>query len=180
MANMSFDPTQWDYSKVSTWTGMIGGGFSGGSLGNSIEKNIAQVRAAEQARQAQNAKLCKEMLECQNKLSENAEKPIQLAQNFETPTNPAQQPPNNIPEGWRVREMPPSKLYPNGYWKLEKPMTNGGWQPIDPSTMKPSGRPQTHIPFPSSPSPQSLDWWSRLGGTIGAAWIILLTPSPVY
>lgn len=57
-------------------------------------------------------------------------------------------PPTEIPAGWRVREMPPTPQYPDGYWKLEKPMSNGGWQPIDPSTMKPGGRPETHIPFP--------------------------------
>lgn len=68
--------------------------------------------------------------------------------NFKPPTNPAQVPPTEIPAGWRVREMPPTPQYPDGYWKLEKPMPNGGWQPIDPSTMKPGGRPETHIPFP--------------------------------
>lgn len=68
--------------------------------------------------------------------------------NFKPPTNPAQIPPAQIPAGWRVREMPPTQQYPNGYWKLEKPMPNGGWQPIDPSTMKPGGRPETHVPFP--------------------------------
>ncbi len=69
--------------------------------------------------------------------------------NFKPPTNPPQLPPSEIPPGWRVREMPPTAQYPDGYWKLEKPMPNGGWQPIDPSTMKPGGRPETHVPFPS-------------------------------
>ena len=68
--------------------------------------------------------------------------------NFKPPTNPAQMPPGEIPPGWRIREMPPTAQYPEGYWKLEKPMPNGGWQPIDPSTMKPGGRPETHVPFP--------------------------------
>jgi hypothetical protein len=68
--------------------------------------------------------------------------------NFKPPTNPAQLPPSEIPPGWQVREMPPTEQYPDGYWKLEKPMPNGGWQPIDPSTMKPGGRPETHVPFP--------------------------------
>jgi hypothetical protein len=68
--------------------------------------------------------------------------------NFQTPTNPPQLPPESIPPGWRIRQMPPTEQYPNGYWKLEKPMANGGWQPIDPSTMKPGGRPQTHVPLP--------------------------------
>lgn len=44
--------------------------------------------------------------------------------------------------------MPPTEQYPNGYWRLEKPMANGGWQGIDPSTMKPGGRAETHIPLP--------------------------------
>lgn len=69
---------------------------------------------------------------------------------FKPPTNQPQFPPTNIPDGWRVRDMPPTSQYPNGYWRLEKPMTNGGWQGIDPSTMKPGGHHQTHVPFPSS------------------------------
>ena len=68
---------------------------------------------------------------------------------FQPPTNPPQMPPENIPPDWRVREMPPTEQYPDGYWKLEKPMADGSWQPIDPSTMKPGTRPETHIPFPS-------------------------------
>jgi RHS repeat-associated protein len=68
--------------------------------------------------------------------------------NFQPPTNAPQLPPTDIPPGWRVRQMPPTEQYPNGYWKLEKPMTDGSWQPIDPSTMKPGGRPQTHVPLP--------------------------------
>lgn len=67
---------------------------------------------------------------------------------FKSPTNPPQFPPKDIPPGWRIREMPPTEQYPNGYWKLEKPMKDGSWQPIDPSTMRPGGRPETHIPFP--------------------------------
>ena len=70
--------------------------------------------------------------------------------NFSPPTNPPQLPPAEIPSGWRVRQMPPTQQYPRGYWKLEKPMQDGGWQAIDPSTMKPGTRPQTHIEFPPS------------------------------
>ncbi len=67
---------------------------------------------------------------------------------FEAPTNPPQLPPTDIPPGWRIREMPATEQYPNGYWKLEKPMQDGSWQPINPSTMKPGNRPQTHVEFP--------------------------------
>ncbi len=67
---------------------------------------------------------------------------------FKTPTNPPQMPPKNIPEGWRVREMGKTEQYKNGYWKLEKPMKDGSWQPINPSTMKPGAPHETHIEFP--------------------------------
>jgi len=68
--------------------------------------------------------------------------------NFKPPTNPPQLPPKDIPPGWRVRKMPPTEQYPNGYWKLEKPMKNGKWQGIDPSTGKPGSHPETHVPLP--------------------------------
>jgi RHS repeat-associated protein len=72
--------------------------------------------------------------------------------NFIPPTNPPQNPPEIVPPGWRVRTGRPDGDYPRGYWKLEKPMKNGGWQPIDPSTMKPGvGREDTHIEFPTDP-----------------------------
>ena len=71
-----------------------------------------------------------------------------LSPKFRPPTNPPQYPPAEIPPGWRVRQMPPTEQYPNGYWRLEKPMSDGSWQPIDPSTMRPGGRPDTHIPLP--------------------------------
>jgi RHS repeat-associated protein len=67
---------------------------------------------------------------------------------FVPPTNPPQVPPSSIPPGWRVRSMPPTQQYPNGYWRLEKPMPGGGWQGIDPSTMKPGTQPQTHVEWP--------------------------------
>jgi RHS repeat-associated protein len=72
-----------------------------------------------------------------------------ISPKFQPPTNPPQLPPADIPLGWRIRPGPPIEGYPNGYWKLEKPMDNGGWQAIDPSTMKPGTRPETHIPFPN-------------------------------
>ena len=75
---------------------------------------------------------------------------------FKTPTNPPQLPlaPNEIPAGWRVRLMPPTEQYPNGYWVLEKPMSDGSWQPMNPSSMKPGPRPDTHVPLPPpNPAP---------------------------
>jgi len=70
--------------------------------------------------------------------------------NFRPTTNPPQPPPDpaSVPPGWRVRVGPPSADYPNGYWRLEKPMGNGGWQGIDPSTMKPGTQWETHVPLP--------------------------------
>jgi hypothetical protein len=72
------------------------------------------------------------------------------AKNFEQPTNPPQPPPDpaSIPAGWRVRVEGPDSQYTNGYWRLEKPMSNGGWQGIDPSTMKPGSMGETHVPLP--------------------------------
>lgn len=72
---------------------------------------------------------------------------------FRPPTNPPQAPPDpaTVPPGWRVRVMPPSAAYPeypSGYWRLEKPMANGGWQGINPSTMKPGPEWETHVPLP--------------------------------
>ncbi len=71
-----------------------------------------------------------------------------LPPNWQPPTNEPQSPPVDIPPGWRVRAMPPRAGYPNGYWRLEKPMTQGGWQGIDPSTGEPGTHPETHVPFP--------------------------------
>ncbi|WP_439564915.1 RHS repeat-associated core domain-containing protein [Microcella sp.] len=67
---------------------------------------------------------------------------------FENPTHLPQSPIEQVPSGWRVRIMPATPNYPNGYWKLEKPMNQGGWQAINPSTMRPGTRPETHIPLP--------------------------------
>ena len=96
-----------------------------------------------------------------------AKGPPKPSPNFKAPTNPPQQPPapNSVPAGWRVRLMPPTTQYPNGYWVLEKPMPQGGWQRIDPSTMKPGPHPDTHVPLPppqnvpppTTPAPPTTD-----------------------
>jgi RHS repeat-associated protein len=81
--------------------------------------------------------------------------------NWQTPTNPPQMPPapEDIPDGYRVRQMPPDEGYENGYWKLEKLQNNGGWQPVDPSTGKPGSGPcppsQEHVPFPPGKAPSA-------------------------
>jgi hypothetical protein len=44
--------------------------------------------------------------------------------------------------------MEPTEQYPLGYWILEKPMPQGGYQGINPATMKPGPRWDTHVPLP--------------------------------
>lgn len=73
-----------------------------------------------------------------------------MPKNYKAPTNPPQLPlpPEQIPNGWRIRVDGPDDLYPNGHWHIEKPLDNGGWQPINPSTMKPGPPHETHVPLP--------------------------------
>jgi RHS repeat-associated protein len=86
---------------------------------------------------------------------------------FQQPTNPPQLPPAEVPAGWRIREMPPTRQYPNGYWTIEKPMPQGGWQRIDPSTMKPGSHPETHVPFPPGHAPSSPQYSPGVPFSIG-------------
>ena len=73
---------------------------------------------------------------------------------FRTPTNPPSLPPEEIPAGYNLRVMPPTEQYPNGYWVLEKPMTQGGFQKVNPITMKPGPNWDTHVPLPPKITPQ--------------------------
>ncbi len=67
---------------------------------------------------------------------------------FKTPTNEPQPPPNTVPSGLSLRVMEPTKQYPDGYWRLEKPMKQGGAQGINPKTLKPGPQHETHTPLP--------------------------------
>ena len=73
---------------------------------------------------------------------------------FETPTNEPHPPLEVVPEEYNQRIMKPTQQYPNGYWVLEKLQKNGGWQKVDPSTMKPGKQSETHVPLPEG-------YWSK-------------------
>ncbi len=66
---------------------------------------------------------------------------------FIAPTNAAQNPIKTVPFGYSLRVMKPTKQYPNGYWVLEKQQVHGGWQKVNPSTMKPGQQHETHVPL---------------------------------
>jgi hypothetical protein len=75
------------------------------------------------------------------------------ALNFIPPTNAPQPPPTVVPNGFTVRVMPATQQYPYGYWRLEKPMPQGGYRGINPFTMKPSPQHETHVPLPPGWTP---------------------------
>jgi hypothetical protein len=52
---------------------------------------------------------------------------------FKIPTNPQQNPLQQVPDG---------------YWGVENLQKNGGWQKVNPSTMKPGKQQETHTPLP--------------------------------
>lgn len=54
----------------------------------------------------------------------------------------------NVSEGYTQRIMKPTQQYPDGYWVLEKQQANGGWQKVNPSTMKTGQQHETHVPLP--------------------------------
>ena len=79
--------------------------------------------------------------------------------NFIIPTNAPQLPPTEVPDGYTVRVMGPTKDYPNGYWRMFN-----GQQAIDPSIMKTPNtktseefEARTHIPLPS-PTTNAGSW----------------------
>ncbi len=74
--------------------------------------------------------------------------PSKSSPNFKTPIHPPQAPPKNAPEGMTIRIMKPTEQYPYGYWRLEKPQTQGGAQGINPATLKPGSQHETHVPLP--------------------------------
>jgi RHS repeat-associated protein len=69
------------------------------------------------------------------------------APKFRLPINAPQEPPIVAPVGYVIRVMPPTQQYPNGYWVLEKPMPQGGYQKVNPTTMRPGREWETHVPL---------------------------------